>query len=486
MAGIRFRLREVFGLDLRSLAVLRSGLGIAVLLIVASYARDFRDLFGEHAVISVPVAYAMAGPEVDPYMAPFWILPGFGEWVLPIALTALGLALTLGFYTRIACAGCWYALYCLQVRNPFAGNFSDDIVLRMLFWSIFLPLGARFSIDAQRASAPKRFASPYVSVASAALLIQVASIYFVAGFKKIGPDWQQDLTALWYVAQNHFRGTSLSGLLLAVPSLMKLATWITPRFEVAIGLALFVPFAAAAVRTVSVGLIIGFHLMLSLFIFIGAAPFVCGVAALGLLPGVVWDRLGVGRGDAAASAASVVPPGSRGRRGLRVAAQLLLSVPVSVMLLYDLMEVSYTKQLQPRIVHWLGETLRVTQQWDMFSPSPAHFDGWFIAPGVLANGDVIDLTRDGAAIRTEPPEELPWIGDDYRMSYFHEAVRNQVEALGTDYGRWLCRAWNRDHAGDERLVRLEFVWMNVDLSHGVREDPRRIWLIRRHCDPSSD
>jgi len=356
----------------------------------------------------------------------------------------------------------------------------------MLFWSIFLPLGARFSLDARRASAPRQFPSPYVSVASAALLIQVASIYFVAGFKKIGPDWQQDLTAIWYVAQNHFRGTSLSGILLDFPNLMKLATWITPRFEVAIGLALFVPFATAVVRTLSVAVIIGFHLMLALFIMIGAAPFVCSISALGLLPGVVWDRLGVGRGDVSASepGTGAAHATSRRRRLGSVAGQVLLAFPVAVMLVYDYMEVTYTKDRQSWSMHWLGETLRVTQQWDMFSPRPAHFDGWFIAPGVLANGKVIDLLRDGGPLRTEPPETMPWVGDPYRIGYFYEGVRNQLPALGSHFGRWLCRNWNRDHAGGERLDRLEFVWMNVDLSRGMRDTPTRHWLIRHRCDPS--
>ena len=66
MAGLRFRLREVFGLDLRSLAVLRIGLGVSVLLTVVSYAPNWRDLLADDGVISLTVAYASAGPEGRP------------------------------------------------------------------------------------------------------------------------------------------------------------------------------------------------------------------------------------------------------------------------------------------------------------------------------------------------------------------------------------------------------------------------------------
>ncbi len=484
MTGIRLRLREVFGFDLRSLAILRIGLGIAVLLSVWSFARDWRDLFAHDAVLSVSAAYAMAGPEVDPFMAPFWFAPGLAEWLLPVALTLCGLALTLGFYTRPACAVCWYVLYCLQVRNPLINDYSDDVILRVLFWGIFLPLAARFSLDARRARPAPASANPCVSVASAALLLQIIAIYLVAGFKKTGPDWQQDYTAVWFTLQGYYRGTPLSSGLLDYPRLMALATWITPRFEVAIGLALLVPFATSTVRMLAAALLLGFHGMLALCITLNAAPLVSGVLAISLLPGAFWDRFAWLREGAVAGepSASAAPAASRARQVAGRVGQLLLAVPVLVMLIYDGLEIAETKNLTPVSVHWLGETLRITQQWDMFAPSVTNFDGWFLAPGVLANGNVVDLLRDGAPVRTEPPESLPWLGDDYRMGLVRERVRLHLETLGNDYGRWLCNAWNRDHSGGERLDHFELVWMNVELRHGVREAPTRRWLIRRRCE----
>jgi hypothetical protein len=326
-----------------------------------------------------------------------------------------------------------------------------------------------------------------VSVASAALLLQIVAIYLVAGFKKTGPDWQQDYTAVWFTLQGYYRGTPFTTWLLDYPRLMALASWLTPRFEIVIGLALLVPFATSAVRTLAAGLLLGFHLMLALCITLNAAPLVSGVLAISLLPGAFWDRFAWWREGALASepSASPAPAASRGRWLAGVFAQLLLAVPVVVMLIYDALEITETKQRTPVSVHWLGETLRITQQWDMFSPSVTNFDGWFLAPGVLANGNVVDLLRAGAPVRNGPPESFPWLGDDYRMGLVREKVHVHLETLGNDYGRWLCSAWNRDHGGGERLERFELVWMNVELRHLVREEPTRRWLIRRRCDPAS-
>jgi hypothetical protein len=139
--------------------------------------------------------------------------------------------------------------------------------------------------------------------------------------------------------------------------------------------------------------------------------------------------------------------------------------------------------VMPAPAGWLAETLRIGQRWEMFAPSVAHFDGWFSAPGVLASGRVVDLVRGGAPAVDEPPSQVPWLGDDYRMGIFRESVRQRLPALGSDYGRWLCRSWNRSHDGDERLVMLEFVYTNVNFPRpGERDAPERIWQIRRRCE----
>lgn len=72
---------------------------------------------------------------------------------------------------------------------------AGDVILRLLlFWSMLLPLGARWSLDAARAG--RRPPDLVTGGAAAALLLQVAFIYVFTGLKKTGATWNEDYTAL--------------------------------------------------------------------------------------------------------------------------------------------------------------------------------------------------------------------------------------------------------------------------------------------------
>jgi len=45
---------------------------------------------------------------------------------------------------------------------------------------------------------------------------------------------------------------------------------------------------------------------------------------------------------------------------------------------------------------------RLDQKWDMFSPHPAHTQGWLVFPATLSDGRAIDLWRNGAEISCKP------------------------------------------------------------------------------------
>ena len=55
-------------------------------------------------------------------------------------------------------------------------NDHGDLVLRLLlFWSIFLPLGAKFSVDEIKKG--KSFETEFFSVGTMALILQICFIY---------------------------------------------------------------------------------------------------------------------------------------------------------------------------------------------------------------------------------------------------------------------------------------------------------------------
>src|SRR5262249_35841222 len=122
--------------------------------------------------------------------------------------TVAALAMLVGFQTRVATVLSWYLLASLQARNPWLAAMGGDRLLRIfLFWGCLLPLDARFSIDAARDPRLRETGNRYESIAGAALLVQVALVYFATGWLKKTSRWL-DGTAVFYVLHLDYYATS--------------------------------------------------------------------------------------------------------------------------------------------------------------------------------------------------------------------------------------------------------------------------------------
>ena len=98
------------------------------------------------------------------------------------------LLLFLGLFTRAATVVSWILLLSLHNRAPVLVTGGDVLLLMLLFWGIFLPWGKRASVDS-RLFGYARDDTPTVSVASAAILVQVAFMYFFTAISKCNYLW---------------------------------------------------------------------------------------------------------------------------------------------------------------------------------------------------------------------------------------------------------------------------------------------------------
>ena len=177
IAGIRLAsLREIFGIDLRTLALFRVGLAAMILIDLASRMRDFRAFHTDFGVFPRHVA-------IDNLHAWAWSfhLIGGSAWFIGLlfAIAAIfALMLLVGYRTRLAAIASWALLLSLQNRNTMILTGEDVLLIALAFWAMFLPLGARFSVDAALDPAPEKTGNAYFSVATFALLIQGMSMYF--------------------------------------------------------------------------------------------------------------------------------------------------------------------------------------------------------------------------------------------------------------------------------------------------------------------
>jgi hypothetical protein len=160
-------LSGTFSIDLRTLALFRACLG--AVLFVALLSR-FCDLGAFHADAGVlPRALLMD----DPLTWSVHFANGTAAFQgALLALQALAaFCLAIGYRARLAVFLSWFLLLSLHNRNPLVLVPGDDLMGWLLFWGMFLPLAARWSVDAALGAAPAP-EQRVLSWASAGLVLQ--------------------------------------------------------------------------------------------------------------------------------------------------------------------------------------------------------------------------------------------------------------------------------------------------------------------------
>jgi hypothetical protein len=314
-------------------------------------------------------------------------------------------------------------------------------MLRMLlFWGLFLPLGARWSIDARRTST--RTSDTYFCAATVALLVQVGLVYVFSALNRTGPTWW-DGRALHDALHFDFFATAAGAWLREreawLPPMTHAAIW----FEFLGAFLAISPIASGPLRTLAVVLFLGFHATLALLFHIGLFPAVFSVAWIGLLPTWFWDRV-LRRPSVAA------PP-----LVTNAATQALAVFALALVLASNLASVGHDGRVARETSPWErpAQLVYVDQLWGLFSPDPPLYDGWYVFMGVQADGTEVDPFWHEKVSFAKPPVVSETMNIRWR-EFFFRLQRDKRDPRWQHFGAWLCRAWNETHSGDERLDRV--------------------------------
>ncbi len=398
--------------------------------------------------------------------------------LLAAGMLAAG-AVAAGWRTRMSLAVVWVLTISLHTRNP-AILYGGDTALRMLaFWGLFLPLGARWSMDARRTSFGEP--DPHVSMAALALMLQVAMIYWFTAILKYGVEWTRDGTAVYYVlmADQFVRTPGI--WLLPHEDLCRWLTFGVWWLELLGPFFAFIPWRTTWFR---IGVMMSMwllHLGLALCLRIGCFPYIMMTCWLPFVPAVVWDWLGWGRkaqpdGDPDASMAG------RGERPFRHAAQhAVVFAALGIVLIWNLWTVAPDRWSSwlPRPVRAVVDVLRIDQNWALFAPTPITDDGWMILDAELYDGTHIDLLRDGQPASYAKPRS---IHSEYPDWKWHKLQVNLVSdgfaALRKPFGDALARRWCLGDAHPK--VRNWTLWFvrEETLPHRLAYAPQKIELAR--------
>lgn len=279
----------VFALDLRSLALFRFGLGIVVSLDCWARLANVGAFYGDTGVL--PRALLLPDAHAQHWSLAFANGTALFQAVLLIIGALAAAALALGYRSRQALLLCWGIVVSMQVRNPLLVSIGDQLMAALLFWSLFVPLANRWSVDAALSPQPPPQHPRHLSWGGAALLIQLLSVFVFTAAARQDPSWWPDGTALYYALSLERSTLPLGRALLAHPELLQGLSYTVYALGWLLPLAVLAPWATHTLRHLAFGILTLLQVGALLTLDLGLLPWV-SLAALGLLLGPsVWDRL---------------------------------------------------------------------------------------------------------------------------------------------------------------------------------------------------
>ncbi|NJO94024.1 MAG: HTTM domain-containing protein [Hydrococcus sp. RM1_1_31] len=265
------KLEQLFGLDLRSLALLRIGLAVLLLVDLFKRAQDIQAHYSDRGILPREV---LIEHNLNLWRWSLHLFSGQAlfQGLLFILAGAIALALLIGYRTRFVTILSWALLFSLQMRNPLIINAGDVELRLVLFWSIFLPLGACYSIDNAFNSSPRILPTRILSAATVALTLQVCFVYWFTCALKSDPIWHTEGSAVYYALNLDYLVTPIGKFLLNFPSLLVFLTFTTIWFELLGPFLLFIPFRTDLFRFLAVILFILLHIGFGSGLSIGLFP----------------------------------------------------------------------------------------------------------------------------------------------------------------------------------------------------------------------
>ncbi|SNR30474.1 HTTM domain-containing protein [Halorubrum vacuolatum] len=503
---LRVSIRERIRIDTRSLALFRLLAGLLIVADVLLRSRNLSFFYIDEGV--VPRSLAIAAEPAAAYSVYMLVSTPQATAAL-FALTGLvGLALAVGYYTRVATIAAFLLVVSLDLRNPFVLSFADTLFATLLFWAIFLPLGERWSIDAAVADRPRR--SSVAGIATALILAQMVTMYLVNGIHKTESPlwWSGEATVLImgideitfllgdslraFPEALQFGGLVWFGLLLASPLLLILRD---------------------RPRTLLVAAFAGVHLSLALTTRIGAFSYVC-LAGLSLfVPVSTWrdvgrlrsrlspnrtasadrsGRLTTARDHIVAIARLAPHPthglSSRLRVGLSARlpfvtpdrftgrhALLVVIVCAGVVLgmAAAASAVGVIDEDSPGAELETGATALYEFQtdWSIFAPNPRTTDRYYVFPARTADGEVIDL-RTGDELRADRPyDQLQRQHDTYRERFYMASLPDDGDdvPVADHLAEYLCETYGT--ADGDRLTDIDMYRVDEEITRETIDDP---------------
>ena len=294
-------------MDPRALALFRMGLAVLALVDLARR-WPFIPLFYSNEGV-LPNHYGLFEPINGWSFSLLWSMSKVAEVQAFFVLGGLALiAFLVGYKTRLTGALSAVVMLSVHARNAMLENGGDVVQQIWWLWSLALPLGQRFSVDAllvdlrARPDAgpddlnarPTADITPVRRVATVAVFVQLALVYAFNALHKTGSTWSDGVAISYVLEMDKFvtpLGVWLRGVGLPL-GLDHALTWSALAIEGAAPLLLLSPWRTVACRRVALLTCVGLHVGIAALLDVGLFSWAMLVGLVALLPAADLDRLG--------------------------------------------------------------------------------------------------------------------------------------------------------------------------------------------------
>jgi len=460
------KIQEIFSVDLRTLAFFRMSLAAVLFYDLCWRAVDLCAHYTDQGII--PRAVLLASPYYRQFWSAYFIDGGTNFTIFLFLVNAVALiVLFLGYRTRLMTFVCWFLLVSLHNRNPLVLTGGDTILRLLLFWSMFLPLGAVWSADASASKGPVP-SYKFFSIGTVALYLQFLMIYFFAWASKTGTQWWPEGAAVYYALSIEYMTTHWGSLLLHAPGwLLKTLTYGVYWFECSVPLLFFIK----RFRMILVILLMAMHTGFALALELGIFPLGGVLTAIILVPGYFWDKSFL-KQRMERWAAFLSKMTGQWAHSSAEDCFVLNTIEKGFVIICLIAAVSFNVEGMQKFPPFLPQaarqfiyTVRINQSWAMFSPQPSQTTGWYVLEAGEKDGAKIDLASGGRAVSYEKPADVSLLYGNCRWRKFQNNIgRREFARYRKFYADYLCRTWNARHTKDpvENLSIIYFEQRNFD------------------------
>ena len=435
MKRIKYYLRRIFSVDLTSLGFFRIGLGLVLIFDLAYRTTSFTAHYSSKGVLPLSLLSEFKNSQ---YLWGLFFFDGslLFQGIIFLCGFLFAVLLIVGFCSRTMAFLSWFILLSIHNRNPLLVSFGDNALLLFLFWSIFLPIGARLSLDAYgRRNSPK-YVNSYISFGSVVIISQVLILFLTNVILKSKHVWLTEGSAFYYAYNLDFflseSGIQKAKFFINHSKLFSNFIW---YWELIGTILLVIPFGFPGFRVLG---ILGFLVIQIVYagtMNIGIYPYIIMVSLLLFVPTQTWKILEVNTDKSVGIQAT--------------SGNLFTKILLGFFIVCSLNRILVARNIKrpfPAFLEVTSGYLHLDQNWSMLAPFPSQDDGWFSIVVRNSSADEIEWLTSVSTQNLKQTTKPENINETFRTPqwalYFWNLKSIGGFGLKEHLAQFICHDWN--------------------------------------------